>query len=112
MNNQQTLSIDCNKEEDIFKFAPNKIFTKLYDTGLPGKGVFHAAHSACEYKEHSYEQHGIFVHLKPEHNSLRRMGDSVEIENVNVGDMAIIPANVNHWQRIDAEAVEGIALIV
>ncbi|MBV6626076.1 MAG: hypothetical protein KI793_24605, partial [Rivularia sp. (in: Bacteria)] len=112
MNNQQTLSINCTKEEDYLKFYPNESFVKVYETGLPGKGLIHASHSACEYNEHSYQQHGIFVHLKPEYNSLRRMGDSVEVENVNVGDIAIIPANVNHWQRIDTPVAEGIAITI
>ena len=112
MNNQQTLSIDCTREEDYLNFYPNESLVKVYKTGLPGKGLIYASHPACEYKEHSYQQHGIFVHLKPEYHSLRRMGDSVEVENVNVGDIAIIPANVNHWQRIDTAVVEGIVLAI
>ena len=110
MNNQQLLSIDCTKGEDFLKFYPNKSFIKVCETGLPGKGLTHASHHACEYKEHSYQQHGIFVHLKPEYHSLRRLGDSVKVENPNVGDIAIIPGNVNHWQRIDTPVVEGIAV--
>ena len=39
MNNQQTLSIDLTKEEDAFRFSPNYFFSKLYDTGFPGKGL-------------------------------------------------------------------------
>ena len=112
MNNQQTLSIDCTREEDYLNFYPNESLVKVYKTGLPGKGLIYASHPACEYKEHSYQQHGIFVHLKPEYHSLRRMGDSVEVENVYVGDIAIIPANVNHWQRIDAPIAEGIAISI
>ena len=112
MNDQQTLSLDWTKEEDVFKFAPNPFFSKLYNTELPGKGLVHAAHPACEYREYYSQQHSIVVHLKPEYHSLRRMGDSVEVENVNVGDMAIIPANVNHWQRIDAEVSGAIILTI
>lgn len=112
MNNQQTLSIDLTKEEDAFKFVANHFFTKVYETGLPGKRLIHASHPACEYNEHYIQQHGIVVHLKPERNSLRRLGDSVKIENVNVGDMAIIPANVNHWQRIDTKQSEAVVLTI
>ena len=54
----------------------------------------------------------IVVHLKPEHNSLRRMGNCLEIENPDVGDVAIVPANVNHWQRIETEVSEAIVLTI
>ena len=110
--NDQTPVLDLSKEKDFLQTAPNHFFTKIHDTELPGQGLMHGSHPACEYNEHCYQQHGIVVHLKPEHNSLRRMGDSVEVENVNVGDVAIVPANVNHWQRIEAEASEGILLTI
>ncbi|MEL7245798.1 MAG: hypothetical protein AAGM40_26215, partial [Cyanobacteria bacterium J06573_2] len=70
MDNQQSLSIDLTKEEDAFKFTPNHFFTKVYETGLPGKGLIHVSHPACEYNEHYNQQHCIAVHLKPERNSL------------------------------------------
>ena len=96
MNNQQTLSIDCTREEDYLNFYPNESLVKVYKTGLPGKGLIYASHPACEYIESYAPQNGIVVHLKAERNSLRKVGDSVEVENPNVGDMAIIPANVIH----------------
>lgn len=104
--------LDCTKQEDILKVTHNHFFTKVYETELPGRGLIHQSHPACEYKEHCYQQHSIVVHLKPEHNSLRRMGDCLEIENVNVGDVAIVPAKVNHWQRIEAEVSEAIILTI
>ena len=109
--NDQTPVLDLSKEEDFLQTAPDHFFTKVYETQLPGQGLIHESHPACEYNEHSFQQHGIVVHLKPEQNSLRRMGDCLEVENVNVGDVAIVPANVNHWQRIDTEA-EGILLTI
>ncbi|MGL5075884.1 MAG: helix-turn-helix transcriptional regulator, partial [Waterburya sp.] len=94
------------------KTVPEIFFCQIYETELPRQGLIHNSHPACEYNEHSFQQHGIVVHLKPEQNSLRRMGDCVEIENVNVGDVAIIPAKVNHWQRIETEITEGILLTI
>lgn len=110
--NDQIPILDLTKEKDFLKTAPNFFSTKVYDTELPERGLIYQSHPACEYNEHCIQQHGIIVHLKPERNSLRRMGDSVEIENVNVGDVAIIPANVNHWQRIETEVAEGILLTI
>ena len=110
--NDQTPVLDLSKEKDFLQTAPNHFFTKIHETQLPGQGLIHESHPACEYNEHCYQQHGIVVHLKPERNSLRRLGDCLEVENVNVGDVAIVPANVNHWQRIEAEVSEGILLTI
>ena len=82
MNNQQTLSIDLTKEEDAFKFVTNHFFTKVYETGLPGKRLIYASHPACEYNEHYIQQHGIVVHLKPERNSLRRLDYSSKCQSL------------------------------
>jgi AraC family transcriptional regulator len=112
MKKQKPLSIDCTKEEEFKKIVPQDFFTKIYQTDLSGQGAIHISHPACEYREAYYQQHSIVVHLKPEQNSLRRMGDCLTIENVKVGDIAIIPANVNHWQRIDTEVSEAILLII
>jgi AraC family transcriptional regulator len=110
--NHQSLVLDFTKEEDILKIFSNHFFIKVYQTELLGQGLIHQSHPACEYPEASHQQHGIVVHLKPKQNSLRRMGDCLKIENVNVRDVAIIPANVNHWQRIDTDENEAILLTI
>ena len=112
--NQKTKipKLDLTKKEDFEQTYTNISFANIYKTNLAGRGMIHNRHSACEYNEASYQQHAIVVHLQPEQNSLRRMGDRVEIENVNVGDIAIIPANVNHWQRIETKISEAILLTI
>ena len=113
MNNKSQIpKIDLTKEKDILKFNPDNSFARIYETKLVGQGFVHEGHPACEYKEVFCQQHLIAVHLKPEQNSLRRLGNRIEIENVNVGDIAIIPANVNHWQRIEAKVCEGIIFTI
>ena len=112
MHRKAILSVNLTKEEDISQFMPNHFFINVYDSKLLGQGLLHLRHPDCEYKEAYQQQHMIVVHLQPEQNSLRRMGDKVEVENVNVGDVAIIPANINHWQRIEAEVSEAIALTI
>lgn len=105
-------SLDLTKEEDFLKTYPEYFFTTTYKTKLPGQEIIHVSHPACEYNEATYQQHCVVVHLKPEQNSLRRLGDLVEVESPNVGDIAIIPANVNHWQRIETQVCEAILLII
>ena len=107
-------SLNIDLTEQLFERInqKNQNFEKIYQTEIAGRGILHGGHSACEYKEHYCQQHGIVVHLQSEHNSLRRLGDRVEVENVNVGDVAIIPEGVNHWQRIESEASEAIILTI
>ena len=113
MNKTKQKSIDFTKKSEFSKIHPyQRFFFKTYETGLTGRGIIHDSHPACEYNEASYQQHGIVVHFKPEYNSLRRLGDVVEVENVNFGDIAIIPATVNHWQRIETKVSEGIILAI
>ena len=112
--NTKLLSTDLTQEKDIFKLISNQYqsFANVYQTELPGQGLVHEGHPACEYKEHSLQQHCIAVHLRPEFNSKRRLGDSIEVENPDIGDMAIIPANVNHWQRIETNVSEFVLLTI
>ena len=105
------LSINATEEQDLSNVTDYS-FINIYPTELPGQSLIHSRHSACEYNEHSYQQHGIVIHLKPEQNSLRRLGNLVEVENPTIGDIAIIPANVNHWQRIETEVAEGLLLTI
>ena len=108
MSKSTPLIIDLTKKEDIAKLNHYKLFAKLYETKLPGQGLFYFRHGACEYQEHSFQQHGIKVYLKPESNSLSKIGNVVKTENAQVGDIAIVPAKVNYWQKIEADVSEGI----
>ena len=107
-------SLNIDLTEQVFEqiVHKNQNFEKIYQTELTGRGILYGSHCACEYKEHSLQQHGIVVHLKPERNSFRRLEDRVEVENVNVGDVAIVPGGVNHWQRIESEPNEAIILTI
>ena len=112
MNHSPSLIVDLTKEEELKQTVPNCSFTKVYQTEITGRGLIHEGHPACEYKEHTFQQHGIVVHLQPELNSLRRLGDRVEVEHPNIGDVAIVPGGVNHWQRIETEIVEVAILTI
>ena len=104
--------LDLNQEEDCLKPIANNLFTKVYPTGLTGCGLVHTSYLAGEHREHSFRQHGIVVHLKPEQNSLRRLGGSLQKEDADVGDIAIIPTKINHWQKVETEVAENIILTI
>lgn len=110
MTKAKLLSIDLTKKEEYLKFHRNQSFIKVYETGLCGQGIVHVNHPACEYNETYQQQHCIVVHLRPEQNSLRRIGDRQEVENIGLGDVTIIPANVSHWRRLESGTCEALLL--
>lgn len=87
-------------------------FEKFYPTGLDGRGLIYASHPAHKYPEHCCLQHSIVVYLEAEHNSIRQIGDVIKVEDVSFGDVAIIPAHVNHWERIESEVSKVIILTI
>jgi hypothetical protein len=60
----------------------------------------HAVQLGCESPEMVSQQHLLFIHLRPEVGSERRIGDRLQKENVQIGDVAIVPAHATHWQGI------------
>lgn len=114
MNAVSSIVIDFNKEKNVFKGNHQVILDRIYQTELTGRKAWHFCHKAGsgeEYKEHYFQQHAVVIYLQPELNSLRRLGDRIERENVKIGDVAIIPASVNHWQKFKTELlIEGFVI--
>jgi hypothetical protein len=52
----------------------------------------------------------FFLHLRPELGSERRIDDRLEVENVQVGDVAIVPACASHWNGIEQDIAEAIII--
>lgn len=112
MNSNQISLLDLTKKEDLLKAFPHNLFTRVYQTGLIGKGLLHTCYLPGENNEHSFQQHSIIVHLKTEQNSRRCLGGTVEVENVNIGDITIVPAEIKHWQKIEAEVTENLIVTI
>ena len=67
----------------------------------------HAVQLGSESPEMVSQQHLLFMHLRPEVGSERRIGDRLQEENVQIGDVAIVPAYATHWQGIEQDIAEG-----
>lgn len=113
MNNQLSL-LDLTREEDFLKpiAITNHLFSKVYETGLAGCGLAHISYLGGKQQEHSFQQNGILVHLQPEQNSLRCLGGLLEVENIGIGDTAIIPTSVRHWHRVETEIREQLVVTI
>lgn len=109
MSQQKIRTFDLT-QHDCLDFA-NPFFSHFYQTGLQGLGLLHVSHPACNSPEMSLLQHAIVIHLKPKVKFERRLAELYQIENPNIGDIAIIPAEVSHWHGTNQE-VEGIVLVL
>jgi AraC family transcriptional regulator len=109
MKDKQLLAIDCNKKESLLQAAPFH-FLNTYKTDLSGVNLYHAAQPGQESLEMVYQHHVLFIHLRPEIGSERKIGAHLQTENVQIGDVALVPAHTLHWQGIEQPIAEAIIL--
>jgi AraC family transcriptional regulator len=109
MQDKQLLNIDFANLSTLLQAVPLH-FLKMYQTRIAGVGICHAAQPAYEYPEVVFQQHVLFIHLRPEVGSERRIGDRLQEENVQIGDIAIVPAYANHWQGIEQDIAEAVVI--
>lgn len=112
MDKPQVVAVDWHDDQNWFEINAKLFFEKRYVTELDGRGLIHAGYSTHEYAEHCYLQHSILVYLGSEDNSLRKIGDTLHKENINYGDIAIVPAGVNHWKQSGSDVSEMIVLTI
>jgi AraC family transcriptional regulator len=87
-----------------------KVFWNTYNLEIPGVKICHVAQPGCESPTFIAQQHVLFLHLRPELGSERRIDDRLEVENVQVGDVAIVPACASHWNGIEQDIAEAIII--
>ena len=109
--NQRLSLLDLTKADDLLPPITNNIFNKVYQTKLAGRGLAHFSYLGGERREYSFEQHAIVVHLQPEQN-LRCLGGRLATENIDIGDIAIIPSQMSHWHQVETEISEQIAIAI
>ncbi|MEL6910664.1 MAG: AraC family transcriptional regulator [Cyanobacteria bacterium J06629_2] len=112
MEKSEIVIVDWNKKSNFSLLNAAPFFDRSYATGLEGRGFVHARHPICEYPEHLYLQHSILVYLQPQYISLRKIGEAMQPENISFGDVAIIPARINHWEKIESPVSELIVLTI
>lgn len=112
MNQPQIVTIDSHRGKILNQLGTRLGFEKVYPMGLDGRGFIHASYPTYEYLEHCCLQHNIIVYLGSESNSLRQIGNVIKTEKIGFGDVAIIPAHVNHWEKIESKVSEIIILTI
>lgn len=109
MSQPKILNLDLN-QQNCFDFT-NPFFSHFYQTGLQGLKLVHISHPACDSPEISLLQHAVLIHLKPKVQFEFRLAQRHQIEKPNLGDIAIIPAEVLHRCHTQQD-VEGMVLVL
>lgn len=111
MRPTKTLDIDLTNLDESLQVIPEPRLLTSHSSGWENIGLEHVFHSPWEYPEHRFQQHVLLINLKAESGSERRIGASLEREEIQVGDVVLIPANVETWKvsRQDVEKI-GISL--
>ena len=112
MADNNSLNVDYSLEAEMLSFARAcnvDIELAVHQTGLEGRGIIHVSNSPCETPRHYSTKHLVIIHLKSETRSERRLNRRLQVENPYVGDIAIIPAQVDHWHAMRQDS-EGIVL--
>ena len=116
MEEQAKITVNCNKEDDkessSLSLNTRSYFEHRYETKLEGRGFLHTNQLNHEYLQYCYAQHTIVVYLQSETGSVRQIGDTKRTGNINYGDVAIIPAYTNHWQKAEFQTSEVIIITI
>lgn len=112
MTGNNSLNVDYSLEAEMLSFARTcnvDIELAVHQTNLEGRGIIHVSNSPCETPRHHSTKHLVIIHLKSEIRSERRLDKRLQVENPHVGDIAIIPAKVDHWHVMRQDSA-GIVL--
>ena len=69
----------------------------------------HFVRSVWETPNIEYAQHTVIIHLNAQTNLERKLGDRRQDYDMSTGDIAIVPAHVNHYV-VNKEKCEGLYL--
>ena len=111
MKESAIVTVDWNQGSGFSLLNVQPYFEKRYQTKLEGCGFLYANHPNYEYPEHCYLQHTVVVYLRTQ-NSVRQIGDTLQSEHINFGDVAIIPAYINHWKKAESQISEIIMITI
>ena len=109
---QEAIVTNCHNQSSFVLSNARSYFEKHYETKLEGCGFLYANHPNCEYPEHCCLHHTVVVYLRSQPNSVRQIGDTLQTENINLGDVAIIPTQTTHYRKTKSETLEVIIITI
>ena len=103
-------TIDWTQKDRCSPLFPNSSLLSSHKAGWENLTLeHHFVRSVWETPNIRYAQHTIVIHLNAKTNLERKIGDRRQDYNMSIGDIAMIPAHVNHY-AVNKEKCEGLFL--
>jgi AraC family transcriptional regulator len=93
---KETLTIDAKKENDSLLIFPSKPVLSSRKVNWNNIHVAHYVLSANEVPEHLPAQNVIVIHHKPLKTVNWLINGNIQSENIETGNVVVVPANVSH----------------
>ncbi|MDJ0593309.1 MAG: AraC family transcriptional regulator [Pleurocapsa sp. MO_226.B13] len=106
---EEALYIDAFIEGDTLKVVPQPRIITSHAAGWKDIVLEHFVHPPIEGPLGYAKQHYLLIHLKQESGSERKLDGKIEKEEIQVGDIVLVPALVESW-AVSREDAEGITL--
>lgn len=110
MQNKSSFTIDWTQEDTGFKLFPSPSLLSSQKAKWENITLeHHLVRCAWETPSIKYAQHTVIIHLNPKTNLERKLDSCRKDYYMSVGDIAIVPAHVNH-RVVNKGQCEGLYL--
>lgn len=105
MSEANTLAVDFTKAKDVLQILPNGSLLTSHGAQWDGIHLEYYRHPPYEIPENSPKQHLILINIKipPSTHYEQALDGRASSDELRQGEVIVIPANVSHWARWDAE---------
>ncbi len=110
MKQNNSLTIDWTQKDVGSQLFPGSSLLSSHKAGWENITLeHHFVRSVWETPKNNYAQHTVILHLNALTNLERQIGDRRQDYNMSIGDIAIVPAHVNHY-AVNKNECEGLFL--
>jgi AraC family transcriptional regulator len=105
MSEANTLAVDFTKATDVLQILPSGSLLTSCGAQWDGIHLEYYRHPPYEIPENSPKQHLILINTKipPSTHYEQALDGRASSDELRQGEVVVIPANVSHWARWDAE---------
>ena len=98
------LNLDCFQEDSTPQIVVGDRLLSSHQAGWPNIVLEYWSRAPQEVPVYSSKQHTVVIRLQTEKNTERKLDGVFRQENIQIGDLVLIPAHVEHWARFQEDA--------
>ncbi len=104
MATTKLLDLDYFQEDSTHQIMVGDRLLSSHQAGWQNIVLEHWSRAPQETPVYYSKQHTIVIRLKTEKNTERKLDGVFRQENIQIGDIVLIPAHVEHWARFQEDA--------